>query len=123
MRFLRQFTIILIFSFLGEVLHRYLPLPVPASIYGMMLLFASLLTGIVKLEMVRDAAGFLIAIMPVMFIPAAAELIDIWSVLRPLIISYMIVTVISTIAVMGVTGKVTDAVLSLCRKPKEKENV
>ena len=34
MKYLRQFMIILLFSFLGELLKYVLPFPVPASIYG-----------------------------------------------------------------------------------------
>lgn len=39
MKFISQFGVILALSFLGEVLHRWIPLPVPASIYGIVLLF------------------------------------------------------------------------------------
>lgn len=45
MKHLRQFLIILFFSFLGEGLKALLPLPVPASIYGLVLLFAALELG------------------------------------------------------------------------------
>lgn len=70
MKFLRQFIIILVISFIGELLKYILPLPVPASIYGMVILFVGLLTGLIKLENVREAGRFLIEIMPIMFIPA-----------------------------------------------------
>lgn len=83
MRFLRQFMIILLLSFLGEVLKMSIPLPIPASVYGLVLMLICLMTGILKTGQVRDAAFFLIEIMPVMFIPAAAGLIDSWVVLRP----------------------------------------
>ena len=66
MKHLRQFLIILLFSFLGEGLKALLPLPVPASIYGLVLLFAALELGIIKLSAVEDAGKFLIEIMPVM---------------------------------------------------------
>lgn len=55
MKFLRQFIIILVISFIGELLKYILPLPVPASIYGMVILFVGLLTGVIKLENVREA--------------------------------------------------------------------
>ena len=78
MKYLRQFCIILLFSFLGEGLHIILPLPVPASVYGLVLMLAALQTGILKTRQVRETAGFLIEIMPVMFIPAAAGLLNSW---------------------------------------------
>ena len=104
MKFLRQFMIILLLSFLGEVLKMFIPLPIPASVYGLVLMLACLMTGVLKTSQVKDAAFFLIEIMPVMFIPAAAGLIDSWGVLRPLIVPIMIITVAITVFVMVVTG-------------------
>ena len=98
-------------TFLGEVLHLLLPLPVPASIYGMVLLLISLMTGIIKLEQVRETGTFLIEIMPIMFIPAGVGLLDSWSSLRPILIPVLVITVVSTIFVMGISGKVTQFVI------------
>ena len=78
MKYLRQLLMILIFSFIGEVLHAVIPIQMPASIYGLVLLFIALMTGMVKLPQVHEAARFLIEIMPLMFIPAGVGLIDSW---------------------------------------------
>lgn len=110
MKFLRQFMIILLLSFLGEVLKMFIPLPIPASVYGLLLMLACLMTGVLKTSQVKDAAFFLIEIMPVMFIPAAAGLIDSWGVLRPLIVPIMIITVVITVFVMAVTGRVAQMI-------------
>lgn len=91
---------------------------VPASIYGLVLMLLALVTGIVKIEQVKDTAVFLIEIMPVMFIPAAVGLLDSWSVLRPTIVPVIVITVLTTIIVMVVTGRVTQNVI---RKGREKE--
>ena len=107
MKFLRQFAIILFVSFLGEILHILIPLPVPASVYGLLLMFTALCTGILKQEQVREAADFLIEIMPVMFIPAAAGLLDAWPVLQAIWIPVILITVVTTVLVMVVTGRVT----------------
>ena len=69
MKFLIQFMIIIAFSFLGELLHYFLPLPIPASIYGIVLLFVALELKWVKVKDIRETSSFLIAVMPVMFIP------------------------------------------------------
>ncbi len=76
--------IILLFSFLGELLKYVLPFPVPASIYGLVLLFIALETRLLPLAAVKDAGKFMIEIMPLMFIPAGAGLIDAWDALRPM---------------------------------------
>lgn len=110
MKFLRQFMIILLLSFLGEVLKMFIPLPIPASVYGLVLMLVCLMTGVLKTSQVKDAAFFLIEIMPVMFIPATAGLIDSWGVLRPLIVPIMIITVVITVFVMAVTGRVAQMI-------------
>ena len=110
MKFLRQFMIILILSFLGEVLKMFIPLPIPASVYGLVLMLVCLMTGVLKTSQVKDAAFFLIEIMPVMFIPAAAGLIDSWKVLQPLLLPILVITVVITVFVMVITGKVAQMI-------------
>lgn len=110
MKFLRQFMIILLLSFLGEVLKMFIPLPIPASVYGLVLMLVCLMTGVLKTSQVKDAAFFLIEIMPVMFIPAAAGLIDSWKVLQPLLPPILVITVVITVFVMVITGKVAQMI-------------
>ena len=110
MKFLRQFMIILLLSFLGEVLKMFIPLPIPASVFGLVLMLLCLVTGILKTSQVKEAAFFLIEIMPVMFIPAAAGLIDSWKVLQPLLLPILVITVVITIFVMVVTGKIAQMI-------------
>ena len=110
MKFLRQFMIILLLSFLGEVLKMFIPLPIPASVYGLVLMLLCLVTGILKTSQVKEAAFFLIEIMPLMFIPAAAGLIDSWKVLQPLLLPILVITVVITIFVMVVTGKIAQMI-------------
>ena len=113
------FLIILFVSFLGEVLKAVLPLPIPASIYGLVIMLALLVLKVVKIEQVEGASMFLIDIMPLMFIPASAGLIDIWPTLKPVLIPLLIMTVISTVLVMVVSGKVTEFVIKLDNKEQK----
>ena len=53
MKYLKQFGIILLISFIGEILNNAVPLPIPASIYGIIILFAALELKIVKLDSVK----------------------------------------------------------------------
>lgn len=111
MKFLRQFCIILFVSFLGELLHILIPLPIPASVYGLVLMLIALCTGILKLTQVREAADFLIEIMPVMFIPAAVGLLESWSALQSIWFPVIVITILTTIIVMAVTGQVTQRMI------------
>ena len=107
MRYLKQFTVILLISFCGEVFHWLIPLPVPASIYGLLLMLLGLCTGVLKLSSVRECGKFLVEIMPVMFIPAAAGILESWDLIASSWVQYGLLTVVSTVAVMAVAGRVT----------------
>ena len=111
MKYVKQFAMILLVSFAGELLNYLLPLPVPASIYGLVLMLVCLLTGIIKLDAVRDTACFLIEIMPLMFIPAAVRLMASWSVIKENLLAYLVIAVVTTVVVMAVSGLVTQGVL------------
>ncbi len=118
---LKQFLIILLISFIGELLNAALPLPVPASIYGMVILFVCLCTGVIKLESVKTVGKFLIEIMPVMFIPAGVGLMSSWNVLKPLLIPAAVITVAVLVAVMAVSGRVSQAIIRHGRENKKDE--
>ena len=124
MKYLLQFCRILLIAFVSEVCHWLIPLPVPASIYGIVILFALLATGILPLEKVRETGKFLVEIMPVMFIPAAVGLMDSWGMISSSLVSYAVVTAVSTVLVMGAAGLVTQAVIRGGKKhPKKEEEV
>ena len=111
MKHLFRLSIILLISLIGEILHAIIPLPVPAGIYGMILMFVSLCTGIVRLESVRTVGMFLIEIMPVMFIPAAVGLQDSWDALKSMLLPCCIALVPVTLIVMAVSGRTTQALV------------
>lgn len=119
MKFLKQFLIILAVSLMGEICKAFLPLPIPASIYGMVFMFVFLLTGVIKLEQVKDAGKFLIEIMPVMFIPAGVGLMSSWSVLQSVLLPVSVITVITIFTVMAATGLVSQVII---RKSKKTTN-
>lgn len=119
MNFIKQFGIILAISFIGEIMNYLIPLPVPASIYGLVLMLLCLHFGIVHIDSVKDSGKFLIEIMPLMFIPAAVGLIESWKTIGSKIGTYLIITVLSTIFVMIVAGHTTQAFI---RFSKSKDN-
>ena len=111
MKFVRQFMIILTISFVGELLHALLPLPVPASISGLVLMLIGLQTGILPHSAINEAGGFLIEIMPMLFIPAGVGLMVSWGALKPVIIPISIIIVVTTILVMAVSGRIAQFIL------------
>ncbi|MGM9586665.1 MAG: CidA/LrgA family protein [Candidatus Limivicinus sp.] len=111
MKYLGQIFIILLISFAGELLNSLLPLPIPASIYGIVILFCLLEFRIIPLRAVKETGDFLVSIMQLMFIPAAVGLLEAWDVIAPNCLSYILITLISTFVVLFVSGRVTQAVI------------
>lgn len=120
MKYLKQFLLIILFSLIGELLHYLIPLQIPASIYGLVLLFVALLTGLVKLSHVRETAKFLIEIMPIMFIPAGVGLMESWGAFQQMLLPIIVLLIVSTVLVMGISGQVTQSIIRLQNKKKEK---
>lgn len=119
MKYINQFLIILLISFLGEILKCLLPLPIPASIYGMIILFLGLMTKVIKLESVKETGKFLIEIMPIMFIPAGVGLMTTWGGLQPILLPVSIITAVTTITVMVATGWVSQIIIRKSGKKKD----
>lgn len=107
MNYLFQFLRILLFCLLGELLHFFVPLPIPASIYGLVLLLLALKTGIVKLEQVKQTGSFLTGIFPLLFIPGAVGVMELWDILGRLWLPILIALIPVTILVFAASGWVT----------------
>ena len=104
MKYLKQFSIILAISCLGELLSCWIPAPIPGSIYGIVLLFLGLVTKVIPIQAVKETGHFLVEIMPVMFIPAAAGVLESWELIASSWLQYGLLTIVTTVAVMGVAG-------------------
>jgi Putative effector of murein hydrolase LrgA len=121
MKHIRQFLIILLFCFLGELLKYLIPLPIPTSIYGLVLMLTALLTGILKVDQVDETAVFLIDIMPVMFIPAGVGLLTSIEALRPNLAAIAVITILTTVLVMGITGITAQFIMERKKGRDDKE--
>ena len=116
MKYIGQLCIILGISVIGEVLNYLIPLPVPASIYGLVIMLMLLCTKVLKVHHVKEISDFLLAVMPIMFIPAGAGVIKYWSYIKPMLIPCIIIMIVVTIIVMVVTGKVTQVIIKIKEK-------
>ena len=107
MKYLKQLLVIVAFSMLGQLLAAVIPLPVPAAIYGIVLLFLALMTGLLKPEQVSETAHYLISIMPLFFVAPTVKLLSYWGVIAPALVPICVVLVSSTVVVFTVAGLVT----------------
>jgi len=116
LKLFKQVIIIIALSFIGEVLHTLFPFPIPASIYGILLLFLLLERKVLRLDDVKEVSDFLIFIMPLLFVPSAVGLIDAWDELRASLTAYVTIIVAVTLIVMIATGLITQWFLHHSRK-------
>ena len=111
MKYLSQFCIILGFTFAGEALQRLIPLPIPASVWGLALLFCALCAGIVKVEQVKEASAFLISIMALLFVSPAVGIVENWSLIRPRLLPIALLLAGSTFLTFGISGSLTQLLM------------
>lgn len=90
--------------------------PIPASIYGLVLMLIFLCTKAIRLEWVEGAGNFLVVIMPLMFIPAAAGLVDVWNVVKPILLPLIIITIATTLIDIFAAGWVSQLIIRHRRK-------
>ena len=107
MKYVTQMLYILLFSGLGELLEHIVPLPIPAAIYGLVLLLIALSTGLLKEERVAATADFLISMMPVRFVAPAVKILQYWGLIAPNLAAICIIIAFSTFLVFTVSGLVT----------------
>lgn len=115
MKYVFQFARIAGFCLLGEVLAALLPLPIPASVYGLLLMAAALRLGLLRLDQVRETGLFLTGIFPLLFVPAASGVMELGTQLVEVLLPVAIAIVPITALVMAVTGRVAQH----CTAPRE----
>ena len=111
MKYIKQILIILGFTLLGEALAYLIPLPIPAAIYGLVLLLIALCTGLLKPEKIADTAHFLLNIMSVLYIAPTVNILSYWGIIAPNLVPVCIIVLVSTVLVFAVSGLVTKAML------------
>lgn len=114
--YLKQSAWIFGFTLLGEALNRLLPLPIPAAVYGLVLLFAALCLKLIKVEQINKVSDFLLTILPILFVSPAVNLLESWGILAPHVIPIALLVLSSTILVFAVAGVVAQLI---CGKEKD----
>ena len=121
MNYIFQLGIIFGISFVGEVLNAIVPLPIPASVYGLVILFTLLCTKIIKLEQVEKVSEYLMAIMPIFFIEPTVGIMNSYGLVKGKIAVLFLACFLSFVTVIGVTGLVAQTVIRInAKKDREK---
>ena len=122
MKYVYQIGMISVVSLVAELLYVLLPFPVPASVYGLIILLVLLLTKIVKPEQVEDVADWLIKIMPILFVGPSVGLINSFDSIKGQVLPLVIMCVVSTVGVMIVTSVTAQIVIRVKNKKENKDN-
>lgn len=119
MKHVQQFSIILLISVIGELLKTFLPLPVPASVYGMVLLLICLCTKVIKLDQIQETADFMLAAMPLVFVGPGVALMESFGLMKDSLLGILVISVFSTMLVMVLTGMLAQI---LVRRKRDRED-
>ena len=111
MKYLRQAVIIAAITFMAEIIKYFVPLPVPASIYGLILLFVLLKSGALKLEQIEDVGGLLLELMPLLLVPASVSFLTVLDTIQSMLLPVLIMGFVGTMVVMMRTGRVSQWVI------------
>ena len=100
-----QIGILYLFSFIGTWLVNALHIPLPGSIIGLVLLLIGLITKIVPTWLVKEGAGFLIAVLTLLFVPATVGIIQFPQLLSAYGVLLVLIVCMSTFIAFVLTGK------------------
>lgn len=104
MKIIKQFGIIFSICWISIVLEQYIPFPIPATVIGLILLLICLLTGILKIEHIKEKSDFLLGNMAFFFVPAGVGIINYFDLLKDTWLLLLIICVISTIVTFAATA-------------------
>ncbi len=118
MKLFREALIILGIYLVGELISTSLHLPIPGNILGLVILFILLCTKIVKVDNISTVTNFLLDHLAFFFIPAGVGLMASLGIIKSTWWQLLIVCIVTTIIIIGVTGIIVQAI---SRRTKEKK--
>jgi len=120
MKYLLQFLLLMTFVLAGELVYAIIPLPIPASIWGLVLLLTALWTGVVKLPQIEDVAKFFLIIIPVLFVVPAVGILEVFGGIAKVWPIMLIVIITTYLMAMASTGWLAEFMIRLKDKKAPK---
>ncbi|MCW9709773.1 CidA/LrgA family protein [Avibacterium sp. 21-586] len=109
---LRSFAILFLMLFLGEQIAHFIPIGIPSSIWGLLLLFACLMLQVIKVHWIFAGASLLMRYMAVLFVPVSVGIIQYSDLLINQAKVLLIPNVIATILTLVLSGILADYLFS-----------
>lgn len=119
MKIIKQIGIIFTLCWLSLVISELLPFEFPASVIGMLLLFISLMTRIIKIEHIQEKSDFLLGNMAFFFVPAGVSIMNYFDILKNSAVKLVIICVISTVITFVVTAYSVKVTMKLMERRKK----
>ncbi|MEK5498230.1 antiholin-like murein hydrolase modulator LrgA [Bacillus sp. FSL M8-0077] len=119
--FLSQAFIFATVMFVSNLISMYLPIPMPASVIGLVLLFILLTTKIVKLEHVEQLGSSLTGLISFLFVPSGISVIQSLGVMQEVGVQVVGVIIIATIMLLAATGLFSQLLMQLSERPQQRQ--
>lgn len=116
MKILWQIGIIFGICWVSEIIASLLPVTFPASVISMVVLLILLLTGVVKLDHIREKADFLLANMTIFFLPSLVGVMEYSDVLVQYLVPLFVISLVTTVLTFAATALSVRAVLFLMER-------
>lgn len=117
MKIIKQLAIILSFYFVGEIIVITTGIPVPGSVLGMAFMLVALLSGKLKIEHIEETSGFMLANLPILFVPPVAGLIDAFPLMKDSLLGILVVVLVGMVFITVVTGLIVQALAGKGQQP------
>ena len=104
MKIIKQFGVIFSLCWIATVIEGLLPIAFPASVIAMLLLLLCLMTGVLKIDHIREKSDFLLANMAFFFIPAGVNVINYLDILKANWLPLLLICVITTVITFAATA-------------------
>lgn len=104
MESLKQFSVILIILFSGQIIQQKTSIPIPGTVLGMIILLFLLMTRIIKVEKIERITNILLEHLTLFFVPVSVGIINVFDKIKDTWLPLLIIIFVSTLVVMIVTG-------------------
>ena len=122
MKIMMQIAIIFLICLIGEAIAAILPIPFPASVISMLLVFAFLLWGPLKVYHIHKQTDFLLENMAFFFIPPAVSIVENLQYMEGKLGILIFICFVSTITTFAITAWTVMAVIRWDEKRKERKH-
>ena len=118
MKIIYQIGIIFSLGWVSQIVEALLPIDFPASVIGMILLFALLVFRVLKVEHIREKSDFLLANMAFFFVPAGVSIINYFDVLKSSVVQLLLICLFTTVLTFAATAGSIRLTLKLMNRRK-----